>query len=64
MLGSLATMIEYCLYLVLQLTINKYRRWWLNLLFKLKMSHVDLQMVGMERMMYLAPCRQLELVGN
>ena len=63
-LGSLATMLEYCLYLVLQLTIHKYRRWWLNLPFELRMSDVGLEVVGMKYRMYLPPCRQLESVGN
>ena len=56
-------MTEYCLYLVLQLTIHKYR-WWLNLLFELKMFDVGLQVAGMKCRMYLPPYRQVELVGN
>ena len=56
-MGSLATMTEYCLYLVLQITIHKYRRWWLNLPFELGMSDVGLQVAGMKCRIYLPPYR-------
>ena len=63
-MGSLATMTEYYLYFILQLTIHKHKRWWLNLPFELRISDVGLQVVGMKCRMYLPPCRQLESVRN
>ena len=63
-MGSLATMMEYCLYLVLRLTIDKYKRWSLNIPFELRKSDIGLQMAGMKCRMNLAPCKQLESVGN